>query len=98
MQVSLAEVLGERFNEMFTKSPQCSTWPSDNDTPGVQKVLRSNQAEPVFLFSSLLFSFSFSFPLVFFLVIIAVFFCFFIYCICLAISQAIFTQIEAEVQ
>ena len=69
-------------------------WPSNNDTPGVQKVLSSNQAEPVFLFSSLLFSFS----LVFFLVIIAVFFCFFIYCIYLAISQAIFTQIEAEVQ
>ena len=77
MQVSLAEVLGEGLrNEMFSKSPQCSTWPSNNDTPGVQKVLSSNQAEPVFLFSSLLFSFSFSFPLVFFLVIIAVFFCF----------------------
>ena len=76
----------------------CSTWPSDNDTLGVQKVLSSNRAEPVFLFSSLLFFFSLSFPLVFFLVINAVFFCFFIYCIYFAISQVIFTQIKAKVQ
>ena len=71
-------------------------WPSGNDTPGVQKVLSSNRAEPVFLFSSLLFFFSFT--SVFVLVIIAVFFCFFIYCIYLAISQVIFTQIKAKVQ
>ena len=76
----------------------CSTWPSGNDTPGVQKVLSSNRAEPVFLFSSLLFFFSFSFTSVFVLVIIAVFFCFFMYCIYLAISQVIFTQIKAKVQ
>ena len=55
----MAEVLGERFNEIFSKSPQCmcSTWPSGNDTLGVQKVLSSNRAEPAFLLSSLLFFF-----------------------------------------
>ena len=97
MQVSLAEVLGERFNEIFSKSPQCVP---RGLVIMIHLACRRSwvQIGQNLFFFSLLFSFSFSFPSVFFLVIIAVFFCFFIYCIYLAISQAIFTQIEAKVQ